>query len=74
MTKVITLAAMISAMATASFAGSLNTEEEKDVDNVFVAAPSSGGLAVPLAVAGGALALAALASNSDDAAATTTGD
>jgi len=66
MTKVITLAAMISAMATASFAGNLNTVETTEVENVFVAAPSSAGLAVPLAIAGGALLLAAVASGGDD--------
>ena len=67
MTKVISVAALISAMATASFAGNLNTVEVPQVNNdVFVAAPSSAGLAVPLAVAGGLLAIGLIASNSDD--------
>ena len=75
MTKTLTIAAMIASMATVSFAGSLETvvEPEPQAD-VFVANPSSGGLALPLAIAGGVIALAAVAADSDgdDAAATTT--
>lgn len=72
MIKVISGAALISAMATASFAGNLNTVETTPVDNVFVAAPasSSAGLAVPLAVAGGLLALGLIASNSGSSSST----
>lgn len=72
MTKVITLAAMISAMATASFAGNLNAVETNEVENVFAAVPSSAGLSVPLAIGGAALLLAAVASGGDNVVATTT--
>ena len=75
MTKTLTIAAMIASMATVSFAGSLDTvvEAEPQAD-VFVANPSSGGLAVPLAIAGGVVALAAVAADndSDDPVSTTT--
>lgn len=72
MTKAFTIAAMISAMATASFAGSLNTDVEQEPQDVFVATPSSSGIGLPLAIAGGALLLAAALSDSSSS--TTTGD
>lgn len=71
MIKVISVAAMIAGLATTSFAGSLNTTTESEPENVFVAAPSSAGLAIPLAIGGGLVALA-LVANDDDSGTTTT--
>jgi hypothetical protein len=74
MIKVISVAALITGMASASFAGSLNTNQDVVEDDVFVAAPSSAGIAIPLAIGGGLVALGLIASDSDDSAtATTTG-
>ena len=75
MTKVISVAALITGFATASFAGALNDAivEMPPQDDVFVAAPSSGGIAVPLAIGGALIGLALLADDDDDVV-TTTGE
>lgn len=74
MFKVISVAAMIAGLSTAAYAGSnAAAVEEQEVDNVFVAAPSSGGLALPLAIAGGVLAIGLIAGSNDSATATTPG-
>lgn len=73
MKKVITVAALITGMASASFAGSLNTTTDVVEDDVFVAAPSSAGIALPLAIGGGLIALGLIASDSDSSTTTTTG-
>ena len=75
MTKIISVAALITGMASASFAGSLDTNTDVVEDDVFVAtSSSSAGLALPLAIGGGLVALGLIASDDDDgAAATTTG-
>jgi len=74
MTKVISVAALIAGMASASFAGSLNTTTDV-VEDVFVAPSSSAaGLALPMAIGGGLVALGLIASDDDEGtSATTTG-
>jgi hypothetical protein len=71
MTKVISIAALITGMATASFAGSLETNTDVVEDDVFVATSSSAGLALPLAIGGGLVALGLIASDSDSSDSTT---
>ncbi len=72
MTKVISVAALITGMASASFAGSLDTNTDVVENDVFVAAPSSAGLAIPLAIGGGLVALGLVANDSDGSSTTTT--
>ena len=73
MKKVITVAALITGMATASFAGNLDTNTTVVEDDVFVASSSSaGGLALPLAIGGGLVALGLIANDSDSGSSTTT--
>ena len=72
MTKVISVAALITGMASASFAGSLNTTTDVVEEDVFVAtSSSSAGLALPLAIGGGLVALGLIASDSDSSDSTT---
>lgn len=81
MIKTVSLAAIITVTASASFAGSLNTVYEQEPAPVIAAVPagSSGGIGLPV-VLGGVLAAAAVAvlvnndDDDDDAAATTTGN
>ena len=73
MKNVITVAALITGMATASFAGNLDTNTTVVEDDVFVASSSSaGGLALPLAIGGGLVALGLIANDSDSGSSTTT--
>jgi len=75
MFKTLSIAALISATATASFAGSLNNAPTQEVINTvdeFIAAPagssgSSSGIGVPAIVGGvvAAVAIGALIANSD---------
>lgn len=67
MIKAFSIAAAVTALATTSFAGSLDTIVEVEPEDVFVAAtPSSAGIGVPLAIAGGVLAIGALIANDND--------
>lgn len=74
MKKAISIAALITGMATASFAGSLDTNQTVVEDDVFVATSSSSaaGLALPLAIGGGLVALGLIASASDSSSSSTT--
>lgn len=69
MMKTVSIAAIISMVASASFAGSLNTtyEAEPQRDIAVVPAGSSGGIGVPVVVGGllAAAAVAAIVSNND---------
>jgi len=75
MIKVLSAAALIAGMASASYAGSAAPVQIDEVDTVFAPAPSSAGLALPLAIGGGILAIGLIAGGGDDDApvATTTG-
>ena len=72
MIKVISSAALITAMATTSYAGSIaDTQVEQEPGTVFAAAPSSGGLVLPLLIGAGALGVAVAISNNKDSTGTT---
>lgn len=77
MIKIISVAALVITSATASFAGSLNTQFESEVEAAPVIVPFAGsGIGAP-AIIGGVLAAAAVAalvsnSNDDEATVTTT--
>ena len=73
MKKAIATAALITGMSTASFAGSLDTNTTVVEDDVFVATSSSSaaGLALPLAIGGGLVALGLIASDSSSGSSTT---
>jgi hypothetical protein len=72
MIKVISAAALIAGMATASFAGNLASTSDSVVETVFAPQPSSAGLALPLAIAGGVLALGLILDDDDEGTTTTT--
>ena len=65
MIKVFSAAALVAGMATASFAGSVDTVIT-EVDTVFAPAPSSAGLALPIAIGVGVVAVGLLLANDDD--------
>jgi hypothetical protein len=78
MLKTLSVAALMTLMATASFAGSLNTEFEAEPQDEEVFVPVAGsGIGAP-AIIGGVLAAVAIgalvSSDDDDVAATTTTD
>lgn len=72
MIKVISAAALIAGMATASFAGNLNTSDDDVVETVFAPQPSSAGLALPLIIGGGIVGLGLILDDDDEGTTTTT--
>ncbi|MBD3665010.1 hypothetical protein [Sulfitobacter aestuariivivens] len=74
MTKIISIAALVAGMATASIAGTPVPPPADDTIEILPVAPSSAGLGVPLAIGAAVVGLALIANDDDDDVVTTTGE